>query len=185
MPSPVGHALAGVALGCLATRRPTSGLSPGTSAPTFLGNLRTDRQILVLGLLGVLPDIDFLFGVHSMYTHSIGAITVVGLIALASNPRGRFTTALAAALAYGSHTLLDWLGSDSVAPIGIMALWPLTDDFYLSDGYWFMSICRQYWLPSCWTHNALALVREVVVLGPVAALCLYWRLRLGSSQPVR
>ena len=38
--------------------------------------------------------------------------------------------ALAIAAAYATHTLLDWLGTDSAAPFGIMALWPVTDDYY-------------------------------------------------------
>ncbi len=177
MPSPVGHLLAGVAFGCLVARRPSASMPLGNGVRAIVQNLRSDRQILVFGLLGVLPDIDFVFGVHSMYTHSIGAIAVVGLAALAGGIRWRFRAALAASLAYGSHALLDWLGSDTVAPIGIMALWPLSSDFYLSDGYLFMSVCRQYWLPSCWLHNALAVVRELVVLGSLVAVCLYWRLR--------
>ena len=35
--------------------------------------------------------------------------------------------ALAITAAYATHTLLDWLGADSSAPFGIMALWPVTD----------------------------------------------------------
>jgi len=80
----------------------------------------------------------------------------------------------AVAAAYGSHSLLDWLGSDAVAPIGVMALWPLSSDFFLSDRYWFMSVCREYWLTTCWWHNTEGVVREVLLLGPVLLAAVYF-----------
>ena len=119
----------------------------------------------MFGLLGVIPDVDFLFGVHSTYTHSAGTITVVGL----AGSQFGLRSGVAAAAAYGSHVALDWLGSDTVAPIGIMALWPLSSEFFLSDRYWFMSVCREYWLAECWWHNASGLIHELLVLGSVAA----------------
>jgi hypothetical protein len=76
--------------------------------------------------------------------------------------------------------LLDWLGSDDTPPIGIMALWPLTDGFYQSDLYWFMAISRRYWLPGFWTHNLTAVFWEVVLLAPLAGVMVWWRYR-GES----
>ena len=38
--------------------------------------------------------------------------------------------ALAVALAWGSHILLDWLSNDTRPPLGVMALWPFTRDYY-------------------------------------------------------
>lgn len=175
MPSPVGHALAGIALGCLLSRRQMSAKSSATELRAPGDKLRADRELVAFAFLGVLPDIDFLFGIHSMHTHSIGAIAVIGLLVLASKGRWHIRNSLAGAFAYGSHVLIDWLGSDSTAPIGIMALWPFTSDFYLSEGYWFTSICRQYWLSSCWLHNGLAVFREILFLGSVAALCVWFR----------
>ena len=63
----------------------------------------------MFGLVGVLPDADFLFGVHSMYTHSIGAIVVVALCGALIGPQKRIQVSMAVAAAYGSHVLLDWL----------------------------------------------------------------------------
>lgn len=143
--------------------------------------LLSDRRVVGFALLGALADIDFLFGVHSAYTHSLGAILVV-TAAGSLQARGRGPLfALALAAAYGSHVLLDWLGSDSVAPIGVMALWPLTSDFFLSDRRWFMSVCREYWLLKCWWHNALGLTREILFLGPLAFGALY----LAALRPDR
>ena len=86
---------------------------------------------------------------------------------------------VAAAAAYGSHVALDWLGSDAVAPIGIMALWPLSSEYFLSDRHWFMSVCREYWLAECWWHNSGGLIRELMMLGPVALGVVLMRNRLS------
>jgi membrane-bound metal-dependent hydrolase YbcI (DUF457 family) len=143
MPSPLGHFLGGIA---------AAGLT-GAS-------------------LSTLPDIDFLFGTHSTYTHSLGAVAVVALLAYAwSRQAGE---ALATSMAYASHLLLDWMGDDTTPPIGIMALWPLTDAFYQSDLHWFMAISRRYWLPGFWIHNLTAVAREILVIGPIAGLVFLW-----------
>ena len=167
MPSPVGHALAGVAVGYLVGGGAVDTLTARPSVRVTARKLLSDRRVVVFGLLGVLPDIDFLFGVHSTYSHSVGAIVVVGLLGGRVGRQAGLRAHLAAAAAYGSHVVLDWLGSDTVAPFGVMALWPLSSEFFLSDRYWFMSVCREYWLVECWSHNAWGLIRELLVLGPV------------------
>jgi membrane-bound metal-dependent hydrolase YbcI (DUF457 family) len=90
-------------------------------------------------------------------------------------------TACASAIAYASHTLLDWLGTDSSPPIGIMALWPFSRDYYESSWHVFMAISRRYWLPEFWTFNLSALVRELLILVPIALVVLTVRRR--SSTP--
>ena len=179
MPSPVGHALAGVAAGYLVGGGEAGGHTAGRSGWSTARQLLSDRTVIVFGLLGVLPDIDFLFGVHSTYTHSAGAIAVVGLLGGLAAKQAGVRAHLAVAAAYGSHVALDWLGSDSVAPIGVMALWPLSPEFFLSDRYWFTSVCREYWLVECWWHNAWGLTHELLVLGPVALGAIVVRRRLS------
>ena len=172
MPTPIGHALAGVAVGCLIAGRhlrPRDDQRPRLceDQPTHLH--RWPSWLLRFGLLGILPDADFLVGLHSTYTHSIGATLVAGLATAAWVPRHRAIFGFTAAAAYGTHVLLDWLGRDPVFPFGIMALWPpVSSDFYLSGQRWFLSVCREYWLGSCWWQNARAIVWEVAVLGPLA-----------------
>jgi membrane-bound metal-dependent hydrolase YbcI (DUF457 family) len=129
--------------------------------------------IIPFALLGVVPDADLLFGTHSTYTHSIGAAAIV--FGLARVVTGRWRWAFAAALAYASHILLDWMGNDTTPPIGIMALWPVTADFYESTLHLFMPISRRYWLPGFLQHNLTAIVRELLIVGPFALLA-YWRL---------
>lgn len=129
-------------------------------------------EVLAFGLLGILPDVDLLFGVHSTYTHSVGAAAIIsivaGIIAARRTRASGMRLAVAAALAYGSHVLLDWLGTDDTAPFGVTALWPFSDDFFLSDRGWFLSVCREYWEVSCWLHNTQGVLWEVIVFAPLA-----------------
>lgn len=162
MPSPLGHALGGYALGAL------------------VGGRRA-RPAIVFAMLGMLPDIDFLFGTHSTYTHSLGAALVVGLATLAWL-RGDVVVGAAAAAAYGSHVLLDWMGRDGSPPVGIMALWPFSSGFYLSDLRVFMAIERRYWRPGFVVHNTVAVAREIAILLPIVALVWWARVRLRNSS---
>ncbi|MBA3231750.1 MAG: hypothetical protein H0T05_02920, partial [Acidobacteria bacterium] len=135
--------------------------------------------LLPFAALGALPDVDLLFGVHSMYTHSLGAVVLVLLVARPVTGAWRWATA--AALAYASHLLLDWLGHDTTAPIGIMALWPLTSDYYESSLHLFLPISRRYWLPGFVAHNFTAMARELLWIGPFA-LFAYWRLSRVAAR---
>ena len=183
MPTPIGHALAGVAAGYLVMGRhlrPPDDQRPRPSEDRLTYSSRLSPWLLGFGLLGILPDADFLVGLHSTYTHSLGATVVVGLAAAAWIPRHRALFGFAAAAAYGTHVLLDWLGSDGVFPFGITALWPVSREFYLSDQRWFLSVCREYWLGSCWWHNARAVAWEVALLGPLALVA---AIRLRRTSP--
>ena len=188
MPSPVGHALGGVIAGWL-VQRPA--VRAGTSAVGIARSVADARpagsplrrQTALLATLGMAADADFLFGTHSTYSHSIGAVGVVFLVALVAGRRSAaqpIRTALAAAAAYGTHVLFDWLGSDTSLPIGIMALWPFSDGFHQSGLHVFDAISRRYWLPGFWAHNLLAVAREVLILVPV--LLVVWRTRGNTAR---
>ena len=154
MPSPLGHALGGAAAAWLTGGRLRRG--PYAEAAVF-------------GTIAMLPDLDLLAGAHSTYTHSIGAVMLATGLTL-SLTRGRAPwVAVGVAAAWSSHILLDWLGSDTSPPIGIMALWPFTDAFYQSSAFLFDAISRRYWLPQefIWS-NLRAVVKEIVILGPIA-----------------
>ena len=169
MPSPIAHALAGVAAGWI------------VDPPSRRNGPAAVERAIAFSVLGMTPDLDLLFGAHSGPTHGLGAAVLVGLVAwlcLGALGRGRSgTTAAAGALAYASHTLLDWLGTDSSPPIGIMALWPIGRDYYESPLHVFMAISRRYWLPEFWTYNLRALVRELAILLPLAAVVFFTRRR--------
>jgi inner membrane protein len=161
MPSPIGHALGGIAAGATVSGRAGWG------------------SLAIFALAGALPDVDFLLPIpHRGPTHSIASAVVVFLVAwpvLAwrrpADWRGRpaIRLALAIGAAWGSHTLLDWLGADSSAPRGVMALWPLTTMYYISGVDVFNTVNRRYWLPGFWRSNTVAVLREIAILGPVAA----------------
>jgi hypothetical protein len=85
------------------------------------------------------------------------------------------------AAAYASHTLLDWLGSDTSPPIGIMALWPVSREYSESRLHLFMAISRRYWLPEFWSYNLRALLRELAILLPVLAAVTLLRRRAGPA----
>jgi hypothetical protein len=173
--------LGGLAAGWLVGGSDISGVTPAgeaMSAPRDRWRARPAWQpAVVYASLGAMADGDFLLGTHSTYSHSLGAVFVAGAVAALLIRHHRIRFGLACAAAYGTHVLLDWLGSDTSSPIGIMALWPFTDRFYQSSLYVFEAISRRYWLPGFWMHNALAVTREILILVPVVALVLRWRLR--------
>ena len=166
MPSPVGHALAGVAAAWLSGGR----LSDGRG-----------REMAVFGAVAAAPDLDLFFGTHSTYTHSIGAALIALAIALVIGGCRRWRMALGIAAAWGSHIVLDWLGSDTSPPIGIMALWPFSRGYYQSSLFVFDAISRRYWLPQEFiVGNALAVLKELVILIPT--VWLVWRLRMRQGE---
>lgn len=136
--------------------------------------------------MGMAADLDLLVGAHSGPTHGLGAAVIAGVATwVVLKWRGSSAgvrTACAAAIAYASHTLLDWLGTDSSPPIGIMALWPFSHGFYESSWHVFMAISRRYWLPEFWTFNLAALARELVILVPIAGVVVALRRRAGAAS---
>lgn len=173
MPSPIGHALGGAIVGLLMGHLGTLGTLP-------LGTSGTVRTLGTLAVAAVLPDADFLWGRHNMETHSLGAAVLAGLGMLAwtrgRNPR----LALAVTLAWSTHVLFDWLGSDDTPPLGVMALWPLNDTFYFANAHFFEAISRRYWLSNFVPHNAWAVAKEILILGPI-----YLALRAVRSRARR
>jgi hypothetical protein len=163
-------------------RRPHS--APRAGAPAVTGRASgPSTRGAGLGLAArlvivaaILPDIDFLWGRHNMETHSLGAAVLAGLVVLAVSRGRRPRLALAVSVAWASHVLFDWLGSDAMAPVGVMALWPMSTDFFFAHVYLFEAVERRTWLPDFWSRNLWAVGREVALLGPLAAFAA-WRRR--------
>jgi membrane-bound metal-dependent hydrolase YbcI (DUF457 family) len=138
------------------------------------------RIAILFALAGAAPDLDLLIaGAHRGPSHSIGFSLIVGLVAYAATQRGLLSIALACAFA--SHTLLDWMATDTSPPYGGMALWPLSREYYQSDLHLFTAISRRYWLPGFWWHNTIAVLRELLVLLPVLLLVGWWRFGRGIA----
>jgi membrane-bound metal-dependent hydrolase YbcI (DUF457 family) len=171
MPSPIGHALGGVIAGLLVAPPPTTPTGP---APTWRQHLRVP---LLLGLVACLPDLDFLWGRHNFETHSIGAAAAAGLLVLTWTRGRNWRLAFAVAVAWSSHVLFDWLGSDDSPPIGVMALWPFSDAFYFADAWLFDAISRRPWRDDFWSQNLIAVAKEIGMLAPPVLALAYWRRR--------
>jgi membrane-bound metal-dependent hydrolase YbcI (DUF457 family) len=153
------------------------GLAVGT-----LGTLGTAGTLGAIAA-AVAPDLDFLWGRHNMETHSLGAAIAAGVVVWIWKRNVRL--AVAVTLAWTSHVLFDWLGSDTTPPLGVMALWPMSSEYYFSDAFFFEAISRRYWLDNFITHNVWAVIKEVVILGPPLALvtAVRWRARRRSRRP--
>ena len=140
------------------------------------------RQGAIFGALGAAPDLDLLARAHSTYTHSVGAAAVVAAVAFVLRGPRPARWAIACGLATASHVLLDWLGSDTTPPIGIMALWPFSWAFYQSPLCVFPAVSRQFGQWSFVTQNAVAAVWEIVILVPLVIAVGWWRGRTLRSS---
>jgi hypothetical protein len=153
MPSPVGHALGGISAAWLLVPREARRRDPL-------------RAAVIVAALGVAPDLDLVAHAHRGPTHSIGAAILVGLVVFAIV--GNLRWSVAAAAAWGSHVLLDWLGTDTRPPFGLMALWPWSQRYFESPLHLFPAVSRRYWLGEFWIDNHEAHAVEVCVLAPIA-----------------
>lgn len=180
MPSPVGHALGGLIV-ALAFAPPPShpGSTPHDWRARVTRALRMPARAWPLlawcMVSACLPDVDFAWGRHNMETHSLGFALMLGFATLAWKRDWRL--ALACALAVSTHVLFDWLGSDDAAPLGVMALWPLTTEFYFANAWLFGAISRHYWRDDFVSQNVLAILRELALLTPLILALVFARRR--------
>ena len=160
MPSPLGHALGGIAAGVAVGRSSGPADSSGRA------------RIAVFAVLGAAADLDLLFGTHSTYSHSIGAVGAIAVLAAVFLMRqpGRWTLVAALAAAYASHLALDWFNTDYASPVGIMALWPFSTAHYHAGFAIFPPVSRDFGAAWFLPTNAWAATFEILVLGPLALL---------------
>ncbi len=170
MPTPVGHALGGLAVYLAATRGDV--------------HRRLGLGVACVGV-AMLPDLDFAIGpfagrnVHHYFTHSLGFTALFGLAAyIGARALGRARPLWGAGIvtaAYLSHILLDLLAKDVSPPFGVEFFWPFSEAFYISpvlifDDIWRGSLGKLFGL-----HNWMSLGREVAILGPLIVLLWWWR----------
>jgi membrane-bound metal-dependent hydrolase YbcI (DUF457 family) len=164
MPSPIGHLIAGAAIG--------RSITPDKP-----------RVVAWCAVLAAVSDVDLLFpGTHRTVTHSVGgviAVTAVIVVTIVSivvtgkvtgvRPRVRYLIAVALVLAFTSHLLLDWLGADPTPPYGLQVFWPFSDRWYISGLDLFRGTARRniFTAHSMWI-NATALAQEIAITGPIA-----------------
>ena len=137
------------------------------------------RAALFAGL-ACFPDIDFLFHSHSTYTHSVGAVLIVTVMAALTIRRPLLVAACAAT--YGSHLLLDWLGRDTNPPLGIMALWPFSRAYYMAPVPIIEPVSRNFHWAYFWSHNLKVVGLEILIFGAMALAAHRWR---GQAREAR
>jgi inner membrane protein len=192
MPSPLGHALAGLAAAW------GSDLVPGRrsprTAPANASFFSRSGGWLTVGCVGlaVLPDLDLASQSHRSFSHSIGAVIVVTIITGAvtgwvTRRTGHQTSsglsiarvAAMCGLAYATHLLLDWLAVDMRSPFGLQALWPFSKEYYLSGANLFPRTERRALLStSTFRTNLIAFVWELAIMLPIVVLL--WRVRVKA-----
>jgi membrane-bound metal-dependent hydrolase YbcI (DUF457 family) len=170
MPTPIGHALAGLAV---------AGVSGG-------GHRMANSHLGVLVFCATAPDLDLVLrlidGVnhHRGASHSFGAAVLVGIAGFLLR---RFGVPLPSGwlmgAAWASHVVLDYFGLDTSPPIGEMALWPFSSGFFASPISVFYDVPRSLTAVAM-RHNAVAVVIELVVLVPMVAVCRRFQLSRRS-----
>jgi len=169
MPSPVGHALGGLVAAFVVN--------------SFARRPRLTMPILAASAaMSVAPDLDLLAFSHRTYTHSIGAVALVGVLFWLFFRARHSNAAVAGVLtaAYASHLVLDLLSKDTARPSGLTALWPFTANYYKSSLDLFGEVSRRYWLPEEFiVGNIKAAMWEVALIGPV--LFLAWAFWSGKT----
>jgi membrane-bound metal-dependent hydrolase YbcI (DUF457 family) len=168
VPSPLAHALAGLSVHLAASAERRDAFDRW-------------RMLVTVGA-ALAPDTDLLFRFVDGRNHHNNELHGVGFALLtlaAAAPvfrllgwRRPFGLALAAAAAWTSHILLDYLNVDTSVPIGLMALWPFSARHFKSPVPIFLDIWRTL-SPAGIRHNAVAAAIELAVLGPVLAAV--WR----------
>jgi membrane-bound metal-dependent hydrolase YbcI (DUF457 family) len=165
VPSPIGHALGALACGWLAA-------PPPDSRP------RLFVQAAILAAVGVAPDLDILVDRHRAESHSLAAALIVAAVAAwrrwpVADTRWRIGCAVF--LAWASHPLLDAFGHDAKPPLGTMAFWPVSSEYYKFPWTVFAAITRRWHGPQFLVYNGLAVLRECLILVPVTAAVAWWR----------
>lgn len=173
MCSPIGHGLAGIAVGVLLGAR---------SRP------RLSWALLFYALFSAnAADLDFLPGLligdinrwHHSYSHTLFAAIIYSLIAIwvargIGIKRWRQVGWLSL-FSYLSHLLLDYLSLDRGAPFGIPFLWPISDHYFYSDLLPFGAIAhgrlgasnKEALIDIFSYANLLVVAQELLILGVV------------------
>ena len=166
MPTPLGHALGGLA----------AGWAVAGPARDRYGII---QQSLWLALFGAAADLDLLVGRHRAESHSLGAAVLVATLAAWPLARagviadGRARTWLAVVAAWATHPLLDALAVDNGPPIGIMAFWPVSTGHVQTGWAVFLPVLREYWVARALKYDLWAALRETAILVPVCA-AVWW-----------
>ncbi len=187
MPSPIGHAVTGVA-GFLIIRDHV----PQHQLGWFF-----------MGAIGIacLPDLDvvpglLLYGNPTVFHHQAAhSLTAVGLIALLTAIVARWLNLATrrwgfwAGSVYGSHVALDLLVDDPTVPRGEQLLWPFSFDYVIAPitplpRFDYFDPIEGILQSLFSAHNFLSIIQEIVLLSPIAFVAWYWAHRHTWQRPI-
>ena len=131
--------------------------------------------LFVCMALAALPDADLLYQpIHRALTHSAGSTILITILAASVTGwvtgRRSIVFGLLCGVAWGSHVVLDWLGTDPTPPRGVQALWPFSDQWFISGLDIFRGTERRrlFSLASI-VFNLQAVAQEIAIVGPIVA----------------
>jgi membrane-bound metal-dependent hydrolase YbcI (DUF457 family) len=174
MPSPIGHALAGLATAWSVDLVPGDRAWRTAPAAASWYKRAGNGLTLACAALAAAPDLDLLIPrFHRSITHSVTAVAAAGLVAALVAARARRPVARVTAMcagAWATHLLLDWLGVDRLyAPFGIQMLWPFSHAWFISGWDVFAATERHdVFGGAAIRENVAAVIQEVAIVGPVA-----------------
>jgi membrane-bound metal-dependent hydrolase YbcI (DUF457 family) len=183
MASPIGHALAGIAVAWgtdLIPGNRTWRFAPSTvSWYERAGNGLT----LACGVLAAAPDLDLFFGrFHRTVTHSFLAVALVAVVAGLVAARVRLPVrrvVFMCAGAWATHLLIDWLAADQSIPRGLQLLWPFDGRWFISGWDLFLgSERRQLFSAATMRRNVEAVAQEIAILAPIVVVL--WLVRVKT-----
>jgi len=164
VPTPLGHALAGLTIAWTSEAARRVSISP-----------RTRTALIVAGAgFAIAPDLDLVYPpIHRMMSHSITALILA--------------TACAAIVAHRTNQDRPWLltvvGGDTKEPAGMLLLWPFSDSWFSSSSPVFMpAVLRGFLKPRVLLWNTLSVLRELAILSPFAVGAWFLKIRLERSR---
>jgi len=173
MPLPVAHAVIGASV--------AAAIYPKTNDWWKL--------LVISAVLGICPDFDYVLnwlrvgrgGWHHGFTHSIVfAIVVGGLTTLIFSWRSA-RTSIAFSAATASHTLLDYLMTESR---GVSMWWPFTDRRYKLQG---PNPIDYTWSTTSFWNAAVDIIQisltELIIFGPLL-LIVIWLRNMSSERGI-
>jgi membrane-bound metal-dependent hydrolase YbcI (DUF457 family) len=136
---------------------------------------RRGWPLLLGALLALGPDVDFLFGAHRSYTHSLAVALLLTGVLLALGGRAGARAAVAYGLAFMSHGVLDF--ATTLHGRGVKLLWPVSDAWFKLDVLSFSEFYGSFPLRQVLERSLV----EAVVFTPLLLLALFLRLRTRAG----
>jgi membrane-bound metal-dependent hydrolase YbcI (DUF457 family) len=141
--------------------------------------------LLAAVLLANAPDLDYIPGLlagdahafHHAYTHTLGWVLIVtgaGWLMLYRRVPG-WRVVLVIPLALLSHLAADLVTADGSAPFGIMALWPITGDFFISPVSFYHRLAKSTLSEVFQWYNVSVVLTELVRTAPIVALVVLFK----------